>query len=183
MNGKNSTFEFQKVDVVIVENMLKYLKTNQDSKLHKDFFLANIFRDLSHLQSMLAQIIPLIKDNKCTSPSPSCLFLVNCWKRVNKQIQSYFLNNNFISNHQHTYRVGYSTCAVLTQMCDSRLTAMNNSMLVGAILIDFNAAFDLVDHDLLIKKLNYYGFKASALMWVSSYLLNRTQKVFVNHFF
>lgn len=62
-------------------------------------------------------------------------------------------------------------------MYDNWLTAMENSRVVGALLIDFSAAFDLVDHDLLMKKLDYYSFKASTVMWVSSYLFNRTQNL------
>ena len=62
----------------------------------------------------MGKIIPLIKDTKCTFSgansrpiSPVLSKLLE--KIVYKQIQSYFLDNNLISNHQHAYRVGYST--------------------------------------------------------------------------
>jgi hypothetical protein len=48
-------------------------------------------------------------------------------------------------------------------------------MIVGAVLLDFSAAFDIIDHDLLLKKLS-----TSAILWIWSYLSNRTQRVLFN---
>ena len=48
-------------------------------------------------------------------------------------------------------------------------------MIVGAVLSDFIAAIDVIDHKLLLKKLSCYGFTASAITWLESYLSNRTQ--------
>lgn len=48
-------------------------------------------------------------------------------------------------------------------------------------MIDFRKAFDLVDHTLMLKKLEYYQIFSEAMFWFSSYLLERKQKVFVNN--
>ena len=50
----------------------------------------------------------------------------------------------------------------------------------GAVLTDLSKAFDCLDHELLIAKLNTYGFNRSALLFVHSYLDSRKQRVRVN---
>ena len=57
---------------------------------------------------------------------------------------------------------------------------MDQQNIVGAELLDFSAAFDVIDHSLLLKKLKCYGFTPSAIAWIESYLTNSTQKVFFN---
>ncbi|KAI8486489.1 hypothetical protein Bbelb_357240 [Branchiostoma belcheri] len=52
--------------------------------------------------------------------------------------------------------------------------------MVAAVLLDFSAAFDIVDHDILLAKLEGYGFNTLAVSWISSYLRDREQAVFIN---
>jgi len=66
-------------------------------------------------------------------------------KIVFEQVQDYFSNNELTSMFQHAYRYGHSTCTAMTQMSDSWLTSIDNSMLVGTVLLDFSAAFDVID--------------------------------------
>ena len=56
----------------------------------------------------------------------------------------------------------------------------DKKIMVGAVLLDFSAAFDVVDHGILLKKLTAYGFSPNAINWVNSYLSNRMQCVFFN---
>ena len=68
-------------------------------------------------------------------------------------------------------------------MSDGWHREIENEKLVGAVLLDFTAAFDIIDHNLLLKKLKYYGFDSSAILWLESYLANRTQTVYFNRSF
>ena len=47
-------------------------------------------------------------------------------------------------------------------------------------VLDFSAVFYIVDHSLLLERLVCYGFTPPAIMWIKSYLSNRTQRVFFN---
>ena len=58
---------------------------------------------------------------------------------------------------------------------------MDDGLLTGLSLIDYRKAFDLVDHELLLKKLRVYQLSESSINWFSSYLANRQQKVSINN--
>jgi hypothetical protein len=58
------------------------------------------------------------------------------------------------------------------------LKAIDNKKIVGAVLLDFSAAFDIIDHYLWLRKHMCYGFSIPAILWIQSYLSNRTQSFF-----
>ena len=59
-------------------------------------------------------------------------------------------------------------------------TSLDNGENIGAILMDLSKAFDCIKHDLLLAKLNAYGFSREALRLVNSFLENRHQRVKIN---
>lgn len=101
-------------------------------------------------------------------------------KIIYEQVNTYFKENDLITNYQHAYREKHSTATALTQMTDDWLWEMDQSNIIGVVLLDFSAAFDLIDHNILLEKLQCYGFDESAIKFISSYLCNRKQVVYFN---
>ena len=66
-------------------------------------------------------------------------------------------------------------------MCDEWLDNMDNGKLTGVIFLDIRKAFDSINHDILLKKINnHFGFTGIHLKWFESYLNHREQQCFVN---
>jgi ribonuclease P/MRP protein subunit RPP40 len=80
---------------------------------------------------------------------------------------------------QSGFRKHHSCQTTLTKLIDSWLKDIDNGEMTGLLLVDFRKAFDLVDHDILLKKLSTYRFNDIAMKWFQSYLNERTQQVSV----
>ena len=65
-------------------------------------------------------------------------------------------------------------------MLDTWIEAFDNDNISSVLMLDMSAAFDLVDHVLLVKKLKVYGFQTDAANWITSYLTGRSQQVFID---
>ena len=68
----------------------------------------------------------------------------------------------------------------LLRLVEACKKTMDNGGVAGAVLTDLSKAFDCLNHELLIAKLNAYGFSRSALLFIRSYLTDRKQRVKVN---
>lgn len=60
-----------------------------------------------------------------------------------------------------------------------KMNGLDDKKLAGAVLIDYRAAFDVIDHDILIAKLKCFGFSLASFDWIGSYLSNRGHSVSV----
>ena len=97
-----------------------------------------------------------------------------------KQISSFI--DKYLSKYLCGYRKGYSAQTALISLIEKWKKRINNGGAFGALLMDLSKAFDCLSHDLLIAKLNDYGFDKRSLTLIFNYLSNRKQRVKVNVF-
>ena len=87
---------------------------------------------------------------------------------------------NLLYSRQSGFRGMYSTETALIKLVDELLFGLDNNHVCGMVLVDYRKAFDMVDHKLLLRKLELYGIANRELAWCHSYLLDRKQVVRVN---
>jgi retron-type reverse transcriptase len=88
---------------------------------------------------------------------------------------SYIEKQDLLYSSQYGFRKGHSTQHAILELLDDIQTNMNKKLFSCGVSIDLKKAFDTVDHNILLNKLNYYGFRGIVNDWFSSYLKNRTQ--------
>jgi hypothetical protein len=89
------------------------------------------------------------------------------------------LNTNELNDHaQSAYRAGHLTETALLRVHHDIVSALDENSCVALVMLDLSAAFDVIDHDILIGRMEHsYGISGSALAWFGSYLSGRTQQV------
>ena len=82
-----------------------------------------------------------------------------------------FLNEHeILYEYQFGFRENYSTTLAITEIVENLLTELQNGKLVAGIYLDLSKAFDTVDHNILLDKLEHYGIRGNPLQWFKSYL-------------
>ena len=100
---------------------------------------------------------------------------------VLQQLFSHLTFHNLLSPHQSAYRAGHSTETVLLRILNDLLTSLDQNKISVLLLLDLSAAFDTIDHEILLSRLEHsFGIQNSALDWFRSYLSDRKQLVIVN---
>ena len=96
------------------------------------------------------------------------------------QIIQYMETNNLLHPSHHGFRAKHNTTTALLQMFDVWLEAFDKDDVTAVIMLDLSAAFDVVDHIILLEKLKIYGFEMKEILWMKSYLTERKQQVYVD---
>ena len=87
-----------------------------------------------------------------------------------------FLNRyEILTPEQNGFREGKSTTLACFLLIQSVLDSLNAKDHVAALYLDLSKAFDLVNHSILLEKLERYGIRGPAYLWIESYLKNRKQ--------
>ena len=94
-----------------------------------------------------------------------------------KQVYDYFNKNKLLYKSQYGFRKGHSTELAGLEFNDKIVNHLDKGELPLAIFLDLSKAFDTIDHDILIRKLHFYGIAGNSLNWFKSYLTDRKQYV------
>ena len=132
----------------------------------------------------ISKTTPIFKDKgsnlNCINYRPiSLLSNINkiVEKIMHKQLYNFISKHNIIYELQFGFRCNHSTNHVLLELTEDIRNAIDTNNFVVGIFIDLQKAFDTVDHNILLHKLNYYGIRGLTNDWFKSYLLNRKQYV------
>ena len=89
--------------------------------------------------------------------------------------------NKIVSKEQYGFRGGFTTENTVYKLINEVLNAFNNKQIVGGIFCDFTKAFDCVDNDILISKMENYGVIGKGKELFQSYIKDRYQRVLIDN--
>ena len=101
-------------------------------------------------------------------------------KALYGQQYDYFVVNNLLSQNKFGFRQFHSTASALLDSTNEWFINMDRGQFNIAVFLDLQKAFDTINHNILIKKLDLYGLQKPALNLLGSYLENRFQMCTVN---
>ena len=102
-------------------------------------------------------------------------------KMVFDQIHTHMMTHSLYPEFQSAYRKNHSTETALVRVTNDILMKMNTQEVTLLVMLDLSAAFDTVNHKILLTRLNKeLGICGSALEWFKSYLAKRGQRVYID---
>ena len=97
-----------------------------------------------------------------------------------KRLYTFLDYNNIIYDLRFGFKQQYSTSHALINITENIRNALDDGNIGCGVFVDLQKAFDIVDYQILLAKLNQYGIHGVSNDWLKSYLSNRNQYVFIN---
>ena len=202
--NNDSIFSFQPVGEEEISIMISQLNTSKScgpnsvpTKLLKDN--TDIFSSpLKHIINLsfeegcfpdmlkVANVCPIYKKKckkKCENYRPISLLpnLSKLFERaMHSRLYEYLENNHLLYDLQFGFRKKNSTVHALLDIVDKIRENLDNKTFSCGVFIDLEKAFDTVNHNILLQKLQFYGILGKNISWFTSYLSNRKQRVKIN---
>lgn len=138
----------------------------------------------------IARITPILKKSgadceqlKNFRPVSNLKFISKLMEKcVAVQLNQYLNDNCLLEEFQSAYKIAHSTETALLKIQSDILMSLDNGKAVVLVFLDMSAAFDTVNHKILLSRLSEsFGIKGMALQWFNSYLTNRKQFVAINN--
>jgi len=140
-------------------------------------------------QFKACSVIPLLKkynldkeDLSNYRPISHLSFLSKLTERVVKdRLTLHLSNNNLLNLFQSAYTKHHSTESTLLSVHDHIIKSMSQQQVTALCLLDLSAAFDTIDHSILLHRLSsWFGFNGTVISWLASYLSSRSFVVTIN---
>ena len=169
----------------ISNSMLKNLCTSISYPLQV-IFNQSIDQGIFPSKMKLAEVIPLYKGkehDKVINYRPISLLITISKlleKIIYKRLYSFLEKNKILFESQYGFRSKRSCEQAVMEMISRLLQAKDAKMQSTGIFLDLSKAFDTLNHDILIKKLDLYGIRGDVKKWFISYLSDRSLVAKVN---
>ena len=152
------------------------------SQIINESFQSGVFPD----KLKLAKVIPLFKEAcPLTASNYRPISLLSVFSKITEKVM-YERLYKFLAKHEILYALQFGFCAshsinhALVGLTETIKNSLDSRKFGCGIFIDLQKAFDTVNHDILLTKLEHYGIRGTSLAWFKSYLFERKQYVSVN---
>ena len=167
---------------------VKIFKSISEFIVHPIVSMVNSSFQQGNFPSILkfAKITPIYKKDckkLCSNyrPISRLHYLGKIFERmVSNRVTAFFDKFHLFNNNQYGFRKKRSTQDAVLNFTEAVYDALNGKNHNISVLIDLKSAFDTVNHQILLKKLELYGIRGNCLAWFQSYLRDRQFKVGIN---
>ena len=134
----------------------------------------------------VAKVIALFKKGDKYQPDNyRPISLLSCFNKIFekllcKRLVKFLDPNRILFEYQYGFRKLYSTTLALIEFTDSIIKLFDEGQYCMSIFVDLTKAFDTVDHEILLDKLDRYGIRGHANDFFRSYLSDRQQYTVIN---
>ena len=138
-------------------------------------------------QMKISIVTPIYKSNeKDKFQNYRPISVLPCFSKILERLMydrliSHLNKYDILFKHQYGFQARRSTQQAIIELVDKITTAIEQNKYTVGIFLDLSKAFDTVDHEILIGKLEHYGIRGIALTCLKNYLTERQQKVKYNH--
>ena len=162
--------------------LLSPLISSPLSQIVNESFQSGIFPD----KMKLAKVIPLFKKGcRLAASNYRPISLLSIFSKIiekvmYKRLYKFLEKHEILYTLQFGFRASHSIDHALVSLTEAIKNSLDNRKFGCGIFIDLQKAFDTVNHNILLTKLEHYGIRGTALDWFKSYLMDRKQYVSVN---
>ncbi len=173
-----SSLDCNNIDMIIVKNVIEEIVEPLTYIFNLSFQSGKFPNKME-----IAKIIPLYKDGDrhyFTNYRPVSIlpqFSKVLEKLFTKRLDIFIETHNLLVDSQYGFRTNRSTSLALMELIEEITNGIEKNKHIVGIFIDLKKAFDTINHNILLQKLERYGIRGVGLDWVSSYLRNRQQFV------
>ena len=205
-NCNPATFQFSRISEIDILRTCDQLKSKSSSgvdfisnKLLKEIapiiivplhYLINLSLETGFIprEFKIAKIVPVFKEgNRHDFNNYRPISLLSSFSKLTEKVVSRqlvgFLNaHNIFYKHQYGFRANHNTSQPVLHFTDKIYNGLNQkpAAVTVAVFIDLKKAFDTVDHDILLQKMEHYGVRGKSNVWFQNYLSEREQFVIIN---
>ena len=146
-------------------------------------FNRSILEGVFPQEMKLADVIPIYKAKNrlvCTNYRPVSLLPVvsKILERIiHKRLYGFLTQHHLLYNSQYGFRNNHSTVNAVSEFIGKVINGFDKGELTLGVFLDLSKAFDTIDHNILLRKLERYGVRGDANDWFKSYLSGRWQQV------
>ena len=177
LNGKKSS-GYDEIPPKLVKNISKHIVKPLTYIYNQSFLTGVIPNDLK-----IALVTPVFKANdKEEFNNYRPISVLSCFSKIlekimYKRVIKYLDKNNILFQSQYGFRKKHSTNLATIELMTKILQAIENGEYTVGVFLDLAKAFDTVNHEILLRKLEHYGIRGIVLEWFTNYLTNRKQIV------
>lgn len=178
--NKNS-FGYDEISTSVVKKCIEHI-INPLTVIINNSFKYGIFPE----SLKMAKVVPIYKKGDANLPeSYRPISVLPTFSKIferlcSNRMVSFFNECNLFSVNQHGFLKGKCVNTAIFEYVNAIYNGLEHGWLCLGISLDFSKAYDCINHEMLLIKLEKYGVRGASLNWLKSYLSNRKQFVNIN---